>query len=100
MLHTKAGLLRAGANFLVGKANTLDNLAETIPGIGANFINGMKAMMGEGGGGYGAPPAPGYGAPPPASGYNPPPNQQQLPQGPPPTTIRQKNNFINILLIL
>ena len=81
MLHTKAGLLRAGANILAQKANALDRFAQAIPGLNSNIIN---SMGGGGGGGYGAPPSNTYGAPPPSNTYGAPPpsNGYGAPQGP------------------
>ena len=80
MLHTKAGLLRAGANILAQKANALDRFAQAIPGLNSKVINSMG-----GGGGYGAPPPSNtYGAPPPSNSYGAPPPSKGYgaPQGP------------------
>lgn len=95
MLHTKAGLLRAGANILAQKANALDRFAQAIPGLNSNIINSMKG--GGGGGGYGAPPPSNtYGAPPPSNGYG-------APQGPLISGPNQERNnnpiFLNQLYL-
>ena len=82
LFHAKAGLLRAGANLLAQKANSLDKFAQAIPGLNAKVIQKLQGLkkgggVGKGGGGYGAPPSPGYGAPqpPPSNTYGTPPVQ-------------------------
>ena len=79
--------MRAGANILAQKANTLDKIAQAIPAVKAGLIQKLKGGD-KGGGGYGAPssgygaPTPSYGAPQPPPSYNAPSTGYGVPQGP------------------
>ena len=67
-------------SFSAQKANAMDKLAQAIPAVKAGLINTLKDFGGAGkggGGGYGAPQPPSYGAPNQPQSYNAP--QQQRP---------------------